>query len=273
MKRTGISAEGFGRLSKKVAQAVVKPKVLSVKKSVSSSSGYTDPPDDYDAFLGTSNSDMDKLWEQTSRTPDEVVAWLEKNGLVDFSHLAPQAPASEDYLLMSIKQKNELEEGGEDEDEEEEGPSVTGLSMDEILEECDRQKVGHWDTTYNWGYWGPDMTFGVFSNSSDWVWGEALVVVGLGTSRPGGSYAHAYIVDSLAESAPWWDVKLDIDIETDQGPIYLMNGDTEAYYFEPSDDGRDLLMKAGWDGHQLTIDMLDDLLDWGGSSADRSINL
>lgn len=272
MKRTGISAEGFGRLSKKVAQtAVVKPKVLSAKKYVYSGSGYTSPPGDYDAFQSTSMADMDKLWGGTPLTTDEVVAWTEKNLGADFSHLAAQPSASEDYLMMSIQQKNELEEGNED--EEDEGPSVTGLLLSEVTDTLDTQKLGMgWNTTYNWGWFGPDMTFNIYSAASDPLWGEAVVIVGLGTSRPGDT-GKAYLVDGVAESAPFHDISMGIDIETDQGTISLRNEDSEAYYFDPDDDGRNLLMKAGWDGHQLTIDMLDDLLDWGGSSADRSINL
>lgn len=264
MKRIGLFDESLTRLAQTVPQAAVKPKVLSVEKSVFSGSGYTSPPSDYDAFQSTSMADMDKLWGGTPLSPDEVVAWLERNMEVDFSHLGTPVDDSE-ALMMSTEQREEMdeEEGG--------GPSVTGLSMKDIIDELRDKNVGNWDTTYNWGWWGPDMTFGVFSPKSDYMYGEALVIVGLGTSVPG-DWGKAYLVDSVAESAPFYDIYLNIYIETDQGEIRLMNEDSEAYYFDVDDDGRDILKAAGWNGRSLKIDDLDDLLDWGGSSADSAIN-
>jgi hypothetical protein len=262
MKRIGLFDESLQRLAQMVPQTPVKPKVISVQKYVNSGSGYTSPPSDYDEFLSTSMADMDNLWGGTPFSPDEVVAWLERNMGVDFSHLGTPVDNSED-LMMSTEQRDEMDE------DEDEGPSVTGLSMKDIIDELRSKNLGNWDTTYNWGWWGPDMTFGIFSESSDPMWGEALVIVGLGTSVPGDS-GKAYLVDSvqeLAESAPFYDIHLSIKIETDQGEIFLDNEDDEAYTFSVSDEN-DLLGGQS----SVQIDDLDDLLDWGGSSADSSIN-
>ncbi len=201
------------------------PIPLSVKLHPSSSSGYTSPPDELDG-----NWDFDTLFGQPSMTFDEVADYILEEGSTDIREgLSPEEIATTNVVdVVELMRDHGIDMGG--------------------------------NTTYNWGWWGPDMAFNIIGPGAEEPYGECVLLIDFGTTA---FPSHAYKLESYAEEAPWYDLRLSIVIETDEGTIRLDSEDTEAYRFSAYEDEtgtwqqwdsfdyNELMEKLDWDSSEL----------------------
>lgn len=204
------------------------PMPLSVENFVYSGSGYLNPPTKLDEFDGY---DMDKLFEQESLTPQEVAAYVLEHYEVDILEgISPEDVAALDYRdIIELMEGHKIRPGG--------------------------------NTTYNWGWWGPDMSFYEIgpSDIQGEPYAEGVLLIGYGTS----AYPQrAYKLESVAEEAPWYDLHMDVQINTDEGVIQLGVEDNEGYHFYVSKDET-----GTWEeGDSIKwYDDVEDKLNWGDS--------
>lgn len=140
----------------------------------------------------------------------------------------------------------------------EERATATIQELADALREGDI--VGHGNTTYNWGWWGPEMSFMVLGDAEEEPYGSGVVLVSFGIYA---NYPHALRVESYAEEAPWYDLGLGIEIKTNEGDIKLDAEDDEAYHFyvredqtgtwaeDDSIDYQDVMKNLNWEDSDL----------------------
>jgi hypothetical protein len=150
------------------------------------------------------------------------------------------------------------------------GVPMEGMVIDQetttndIAEFLMGQHLGTWDNTYNYGWWGPTIHFGLVGPAEEEPYGSGILFMSFhhgGDVRGNYGVFEAYSVDSYAEEAPWYSYMLSVDVETDRGTILLYSDDTEAYRWSIANDEtgalRDLV-----DDQEIEQSKIEDRLNW-----------
>jgi hypothetical protein len=207
MRLSGISDKGFQRLAQVMEDQMSLPgvpesiEVLGVEKWVSSSSGALDSGP-YDEVMGWP---IEKLMGGEPVTPDHALNALDSGDVDD----ADDFDDDEELVNVSV-----------------EVPDETYESI--VAEARERGVPG--DTTYNAGWWGPDVAYIILAGELGE--GEILVAANRGT----GLASEGVIVKLDSYELPWYDLSLNVTIKTNKGNILLDSTDTEAYYFTVYED-------------------------------------
>ena len=253
-----------------------KPKVLSIEKHVGSSGGYNwdvnemESPN-YDQVMVSNAPELNSSAEKMS--PVDVVVWIltdEDSELNDMFTLDDFVDEGTEHGYRSVTDEDLDDFDFDPQIRREENAdairaAVSGITMNEVSEICSEKGVGHIDTTYNWGWWGPNMTFHAIMGGDEFN-GPCVLLCTLGTYRNFGD-DEAILLQDFAEEAPWWDLNITLEIETDQGKLLFWGEDTEAYYWAPSSGNNDpeLLERLGWEEDQsIEVSEIEEKLDMNG---------
>ncbi len=110
---------------------------------------------------------------------------------------------------------------------------VEYMTVQDLADEITKRGIAGGNTTYNWSWWGPDMSFITLGDADAEPYGSGLILVSFGVYS---NYRHAIRVESYAEEAPWYDLNLGVQINTNEGEISLYGADSEGYHFDVRED-------------------------------------
>jgi len=200
-------------------------------------SGDVDDADELDdvdqakAYLGSNHASLDALAEQFFKGQEGGV-WVEEDGDVyieSIDGIDDNDEYASDDEILSFVEWLQTQPGA---------PPIGGsgeAATYDSLTDAAREKGLHGDTTYNFGWWGNDITYLVLAGEIGA--GEIIIAANLGTFVG----AEGVIKKMEGEELPWYDLSLNVTIKTNQGDILLDSTDSEAYYFNVYQDETDIL--------------------------------
>jgi hypothetical protein len=202
-----------------------KPKVISVTKSVMTEGGFNGTLEEF------YNASVSEIMPGTKElSVEELVSYINK------------------FYGVSIA------------DGLEEDPTIEDVEM-----AAGRKNIGQRENTYNSSWWGPTCVYQTLGPATEDPNRPGVVIVSKhmgGDVRSNYAMPEAFLLDSVAEEAPWYSSQLMIDINTDQGDITLDSEGTESSHFYVY-EGFELLGVR--EGSTVTSDEVEKELDWSES--------